>query len=238
VSDVAEHPRVALLTGAAGGMGRAIQRELESDGWVVIASDLPGTGVAYPVDLRDPAACIALVDTAVSDQGHLDLLVNNAATMYSGELTLADLERWWDTIDVNLSAPFRLARAALPALRRSRGQIINIASAAGVAADAGLSAYCSSKSGLIGLTKALALELAPEVRVNAIAPGNVDTPQQAVDAEAAGLSREELYAGYARTTPIGRILDPAEIGRLVVYLASETGFTGSCVHLNGGLLLV
>jgi NAD(P)-dependent dehydrogenase (short-subunit alcohol dehydrogenase family) len=107
-----------------------------------------------------------------------------------------------------------------------------------VAGGAGYSAYCASKSGLIGLTKALALELAPDVRVNAVAPGHVDTPQQRVDADAAGLTREELYAHYAEIIPIGRILQPAEIARLVSYLASETGYTGSTVHLNGGLLLV
>jgi NAD(P)-dependent dehydrogenase (short-subunit alcohol dehydrogenase family) len=158
--------------------------------------------------------------------------------MYYGELTLDDLDRWWDTIDVNLSAPFRLARAASPALKASQGQVINMSSVSGVAAGAGYSAYCASKAGLIGLTKALALELAPDVRVNAVAPGHVDTPQQRVDAEAAGLTRDELYAHYAKIIPIGRILHPAEVARLVTYLASETGYTGSTVHLNGGLLLV
>jgi 3-oxoacyl-[acyl-carrier protein] reductase len=219
-------------------MGRAIEHELESNGWTVASTDLPGCDVGYPIDLRDRAACTVLVDEVVADYGRLDLLINNAATMYHGELTLADLDRWWDTIDVNLSAPFRLARAAARALRLSRGQIINISSVMGVMAAPGFSAYCTSKSGVIGLTKALALELAPDVRVNAIAPGHVDTPQQAVDAEAAGVTRAELYAGYARSIPIGRILGPAEIGRLVAYLASETGYTGSCVHINGGLLLV
>jgi NAD(P)-dependent dehydrogenase (short-subunit alcohol dehydrogenase family) len=231
-------PGVALLTGAAGGMGVAIGRELAAGGWVVATTDLAGTPVGYPGDLREQGAAPALIEAVLGDHGRLDLLVNNAATMYHGDLTLDDLDRWWDTIDVNLSAPFRLARAAAGALRASRGQIINMASIMGVLGDAGFSAYCSSKSGLIGLTKALALELAPEVRVNAIAPGHVDTPQQAVDAEAAGLTRQELYAGYARTIPIGRILEPAEVGRLVTYLASETGYTGSCVHLNGGMLLV
>jgi len=219
-------------------MGRAISAGLLSDNWVVALSDLPGTGVSYPADLRDRAGCARLVDAVVSVHGRLDLLVNNAATMYHGNLTIADLDRWWDTIDVNLSAPFRLARAASGALRRNRGQIINMASAYGVMAAPGFSAYCASKSGVIGLTKALALELAPDVRVNAIAPGHVDTPQQAVDAEVAGLTRDELYDGYARTVPIGRILEPSEIGRLITYLASETGYTGACVHLNGGLLMV
>jgi NAD(P)-dependent dehydrogenase (short-subunit alcohol dehydrogenase family) len=205
----------------------------------VALTDLPGTGVAgYAADLRDPTACRGVVDDVIASSGRLDLLVNNAATMYHGELSLPDLERWWDTIDVNLSVPFRLARAACGPLRSTKGQIINVASSFGFTGAAGFSAYCASKSGLVGLTKALALELAPDVRVNAIAPGHVDTPQQAIDAAVAGVSRDELYARYGSTIPIGRILQPAEIARLVSYLALETGYTGSCVHLNGGMVLV
>jgi NAD(P)-dependent dehydrogenase (short-subunit alcohol dehydrogenase family) len=229
---------VALVTGAAGGMGVAITAELERAGWIVAASDLAGADTTWATDLRDPEACTELVDEVVSRHGRLDLLVNNAATMYHGELTVDDLDRWWETIDVNLSAPFRLARASSRYLRASGGQIINMASTFGVMAEAGFSAYCASKSGIIGLTKVLALELAPDVRVNAIAPGHVDTPQQAVDAAAAGLTRDELYAAYAKTIPIGRILHPSEIARLVVYLSSETGYTGACIHLNGGFVLV
>jgi len=226
--------RVAVVTGAAGGIGLAVCAGLAAAGWTVAATDLPGTSVRYEADLRDPAAAGALIGAVTGDHGRLDLLVNNAATMYHGELRAGDLDRWWDTIEVNLSAPFRLARAAVGHLRATRGQIINMASILGVTGEAGFSAYCASKSGIIGLTKSLARELAPEVRVNAIAPGDVDTPQQAVDAAAYGLTREELYARHARTVPIGRVLEPAEISRLICYLAGETGYTGSCIHLNGG----
>ncbi|HEY2693224.1 MAG TPA: SDR family NAD(P)-dependent oxidoreductase [Streptosporangiaceae bacterium] len=225
---------MAVVTGAAGGIGLAVCAGLAAAGWAVAATDLPGTSVRYEADLRDPAAAGALIGAVTGDHGRLDLLVNNAATMYHGELRAGDLDRWWDTIEVNLSAPFRLARAAVGHLRATRGQIINMASILGVTGEAGFSAYCASKSGIIGLTKSLARELAPEVRVNAIAPGDVDTPQQAVDAAAYGLTREELYARHARTVPIGRVLEPAEISRLICYLAGETGYTGSCIHLNGG----
>lgn len=225
---------MAVVTGAAGGIGLAVCAGLAAAGWTVAATDLPGTSVRYEADLRDPAAAGALIGAVTGDHGRLDLLVNNAATMYHGELRAGDLDRWWDTIEVNLSAPFRLARAAVGHLRATRGQIINMASILGVTGEAGFSAYCASKSGIIGLTKSLARELAPEVRVNAIAPGDVDTPQQAVDAAAYGLTREELYARHARTVPIGRVLEPAEISRLICYLAGETGYTGSCIHLNGG----
>ena len=225
---------MAVVTGAAGGIGLAVCAGLAVAGWTVAATDLPGTSVRYEADLRNPAAAGALIGAVTGDHGRLDLLVNNAATMYHGELRAGDLDRWWDTIEVNLSAPFRLARAAVGHLRATRGQIINMASILGVTGEAGFSAYCASKSGIIGLTKSLARELAPEIRVNAIAPGDVDTPQQAVDAAAYGLTREELYARHARTVPIGRVLEPAEISRLICYLAGETGYTGSCIHLNGG----
>jgi len=229
---------VALVTGADGGLGRALTDALDAAGWDVATTDVPAARSEFPADLRQPDAASALVAAVAAARGRLDMLVNNAATMYYGPLDLADLDRWWDTIDVNLGAPFRLVRAAASELRRTRGQVVNIASSHGVMAESGFSAYCSSKAGLIGLTKALALELAPAVRVNAIAPGDMDTPQQEVDAAAAGLTREELYAEYARTIPIGRIIDPAEVARLLVYLAGETGFNGSCIHLNGGSLLV
>jgi NAD(P)-dependent dehydrogenase (short-subunit alcohol dehydrogenase family) len=230
--------RVALVTGSAGGLGQALTAALESDGWTVAASDLPDTGAPFEADLREAEACRHLVQQVLAEHSRLDLLVNNAATMYHGPLDLADLDRWWDTISVNLSAPFRLSRAASAELHRTRGQIINMASIMASAAEPGFSAYCASKSGLVGLTKALARELAPHVRVNAIAPGHIDTPQQAIDAEVAGITREELYDSYARIMPVGRILTPGEVARLAVFLSNETGFTGSCVHLNGGLLMV
>ena len=230
----ADERRVAVVTGAAGGIGSAVCEGLTLAGWTVARTDRPGTSTQYELDLREQAAASTLIDAVIGQHRRLDLLVNNAATMYHGELQANELDRWWDTIEVNLSAPFRLARAAVGHLRTTRGQIINVASILGVTGEAGFSAYCASKSGIIGLTKALARELAPGVRVNAIAPGDVDTPQQAIDAAAYRLTREELYARHARTVPIGRVLEPAEISRLICYLANETGYTGSCVHLNGG----
>ena len=230
--------RVALVTGATGGMGLAVCAELSAAGWAVARSDMPGTKVEFEADLRRPEAAAEIVRSVIQAHHRLDLLINNAATMYHGDLVLEDLPRWWDTIEVNLSAPFRLARAAADELRRNEGQIINIASTLSVTGEAGFSAYCASKSGVLGLTKALARELAPKVRVNAVAPGDTDTPQQAVDAKAAGLTRAELYARHARSTPIGRILEPAEIARLLSYLAGETGYTGACIHLNGGKVML
>jgi NAD(P)-dependent dehydrogenase (short-subunit alcohol dehydrogenase family) len=230
--------RVALVTGATGGMGLAICADLSDTGWTVARTDLPGTDVEFEADLRKPETAAQIIRSVVREYGRLDLLINNAATMYYGALSLDDLQRWWETIDVNLSAPFRLARAAVDELRKNEGQIINLASTLSVTGEAGFSAYCASKSGLLGLTKALARELAPKVRVNAVAPGDTDTPQQAVDAEKAGLTRAELYERHAKNIPIGRVLAPEEIARLIRYLAHETGYTGCCIHLNGGKVML
>ena len=135
------------MTGAAGGLGRELVAALENDGWAVAPSDLPDSGVAWETDLRDADACDHLVARVIAEHSRLDLLINNAATMYHGPLDLGDLDRWWDTISVNLSAPFRLSRAASAELRRTGGQILNVASIMAFAAEPGFSAYCASKSG-------------------------------------------------------------------------------------------
>jgi NAD(P)-dependent dehydrogenase (short-subunit alcohol dehydrogenase family) len=230
--------RVALITGATGGLGTALTDAFRSAGWDVATTDLPSTTAEFGADLCDRDAPGAVISDVLGSRGRLDLLVNNAATMYYGLLDADDLPRWWKTIDVNLSAPFRFARAACGELKRTAGQIINVASSHGVKAEAGFSAYCASKAGVIGLTKALALELAPAVRVNAVAPGHMDTSQQLVDAAVRGITREELYDAYAHEIPIGRVLLPEEVARFVVFLSDETGYTGACLHLNGGTLLV
>jgi NAD(P)-dependent dehydrogenase (short-subunit alcohol dehydrogenase family) len=198
---------------------------------------VPGSNCEIEADLTEPATADHVVATVLEREGRLDLLINNAATMYYGNLDVDGLGDWWRTITVNLTAPMRLIRAARAALSQRRGQVINIASVFGIRPEAGYSAYCASKSGLIGLTKALALELAPAVRVNAVAPGHVDTAQQDVDARAAGVTRSELRARYATTIPIGRILEPLEVARFVAFLAQQDGFTGSCLALDGGHLL-
>jgi 3-oxoacyl-[acyl-carrier protein] reductase len=228
---------VALVTGAAGGIGTAIVAAFGTAGWTVAASDLPDTGVDYGYDLRDRDAAGALIDAVVADHGGLDLLVNNAASMTVLPLSVATMSQWWADIEVNLSAPFRLVRAAVEPLRKARGQVINVASVSGVYGEPGFSAYAASKAGLIGLTKSLARELAPDVRVNAVAPGHVDTPQLARDAEYAGITLEELHRRYEAEMPAGRLVRPEEVANLMVFLAGESGFTGACMHLNGGLLM-
>jgi NAD(P)-dependent dehydrogenase (short-subunit alcohol dehydrogenase family) len=236
-------PRVALVTGAAGGIGVAIVAALEAAGWTVAATDLDGvsTPSARPVDLvadlASRTACAGLVERTLARYGQLDLLVNNAATMTLAEPTPGTMDRWWRDFQVNLSAPLWLVQAAPPALREARGQVINMCSISALRGEPGFSAYSASKAGLLGLTRSLARELAPAVRVNALAPGPTDTPQLARDAEFQGLSMAELHAFYAGQMPIGRLVEPGEVAAGVAFLAGSAALTGECIQINGGMLM-
>lgn len=235
--------QVALITGAAGGIGRAIVTALLGDDWTVVATDLPGTpeipGVELnlPADLRERSACQEVVATVADRLGRLDLLVNNAATMTVVEPTVATMALWWRDIEVNLTAPLWLTQAAAPLLSDSLGQVINLTSISALRGEAGFSAYAASKAGLLGMTRSLARELAPSVRVNAVAPGPTDTAQLARDAEFNGVTLEGLHHLYTADMPIGRLVAPSEVADLVVYLARSRAITGECVQINGGMLM-
>jgi 3-oxoacyl-[acyl-carrier protein] reductase len=229
--------KVALVTGADGGIGTAITRRLEDEGWRVAAATR-ATG-EFAADVSDPAACNALVDAVVGAYGRLDLVVNNAAHMTLAPINEHPAEDWWRVIDTNLSGPFYLARRAAQALVDAQGSIVNISSRMGIAGGADGTAYAASKAGLIGLTKALALELAPEVRVNAIAPGPVDTPQLEVDARHNGRSLDAEREDAIASSPLRRLMSPTEVAGAVSFLVSPDGanYTGQVLSPNGGLLL-
>jgi NAD(P)-dependent dehydrogenase (short-subunit alcohol dehydrogenase family) len=146
------------------------------------------------------------------------------------------VDDWWRVVDTNLSGSFRLARAAAPHLSRTHGSIVFVSSEWGVTGWPNASAYAASKAGLIGLTKALARELAPSVRVNAVAPGVVDTPQLQVDADAAGVTIDEIRRRYAAAAPLGRIASPHEIAASIRFLVSPDAgyYTGQVLQPNGG----
>jgi NAD(P)-dependent dehydrogenase (short-subunit alcohol dehydrogenase family) len=256
VSNAVSAQRVALVTGAAGGIGTAIVAALETSGWTVAATDVTvtigtsangagggedgapsGRAVDVVADLASRAACAELIERVLAAHGRLDLLVNNAATMTLVEPTPATMDLWWRDFQVNLSAPLWLAQAALPALREARGQVINMCSVAALHGEPGFSAYAASKASLLGLTRSLARELAPGVRVNAVAPGPTDTPQLGRDAEYQGLTLPELHALYAGQMPIGRLVAPGEVAASVAFLADSAAFTGECIQVNGGILM-
>ncbi|MFI6070437.1 SDR family NAD(P)-dependent oxidoreductase [Actinoplanes sp. NPDC051343] len=241
--------RVALVTGAAQGMGAAHADRLAADGATVVVNDrVPGAaldevaarvgGVAMPADVRDPAAVTALVGAVERRFGRLDVLVANHAYMSMAPFLDHDPDDWWRIIETNLSGTFHLIRAAVPGMRsRGEGRVIVVSSGWGVTGWPEATAYAASKAGLIALVKTLGRELAPDgIIVNAIAPGVIDTPQLQVDADAAGRPLAEMHAEYARAIPIGRIGAPAEISAAVSLLADFRlqSMVGQIVQVNGG----
>jgi 3-oxoacyl-[acyl-carrier protein] reductase len=239
--------RAALVTGASGGIGAEIARALHAQGAAVIlsgtrrdaldtlAAELGERAHVCPADLRDPAATDALVAAAESAAGPLSILVNNAGlTRDMLALRMKD-EDWNAVLEVDLTAPFRLARAALRGmLRRRAGRIISISSIVGSTGNPGQANYAAAKAGLAGMTKALAQEVAARgITVNIVAPGFVQTPMTD------GLS-ETQRAKLSEAIPLGRLGQPADIAAAVVYLAStEAGWvTGATLHVNGGMAML
>jgi 3-oxoacyl-[acyl-carrier protein] reductase len=238
----------ALVTGASGGIGSAVARALAGQGarlalsgtraeaLEALKAELGGDHVVLPCDLGDGAAVDALVPSALEALGRLDILVNNAGVTRDN-LALRMKDEEWDTvIRVNLEAAFRLARAALkPMMLKQRfGRIISVTSVVGVTGNPGQANYAASKAGLIGMSKALAQEVASRgVTVNCIAPGFIASPMTAA------LSEAQTTALTARI-PAGRLGEGADIGAGVVYLASREAayVTGQTLHVNGGMAMI
>jgi 3-oxoacyl-[acyl-carrier protein] reductase len=239
--------KAALVTGASGGIGAAIARALHAQGAAValsgtrrealdaLAAELGERAFVCPADLADPAAPDALLATAEQAAGPLAILVNNAGmTRDMLALRMRD-EDWQAVLDVDLAAPFRLARAALRGmLRRRAGRIISISSIVGVTGNAGQANYAAAKAGLVGMTKALAQEVASRgITVNVVAPGFIATPMT-------DRLPEQQRTRLAEAIPLGRLGQPNDVAAAVVYLASdEAGWvTGATLHINGGMAMI
>ena len=239
---------VALVTGAAQGIGRATALRLAADGATVVANDRESSpeldevakacGVAAVADVSDHEAVQEMVARVEAGVGPVGLLVANAAYMSMGRFLEQDEADWWRHIDINLSGTFYLVRSVLPGMRRlSGGRIVIISSEWGVIGWPNATAYAASKAGLISLGKTLGRELAPEnIITNVVAPGVIDTPQLENDARDAGVSAEEIKARYAAETPLGRIGHPEEVAATVAFLAREgsAALVGQIVQPNGG----
>jgi len=231
--------RVALVTGGANGIGRAVCRHLLGSGWRVGIVDLPGSGLARHFAAR--AHNLMLIEgdvgeeetaaravAAITDRfGRLDGLVSNAGIMIRKPLRALTLAEWHRVIDTNLTATFLLARAAEPALRKSRGAIVTIASTRATMSEPNTESYSASKGGVVALTHSLAVGLGPDVRVNCVSPGWIETKDYAA-------LRHKDHAQH----PAGRVGKPQDVAELVAWLldGERSGFvTGANFVIDGGM---
>lgn len=236
---------VILVTGAARRVGAEIARELHAAGARValhfrrsrgdaetLAADLnamrPGSAAIFQADLLDSVTLPDLVSAVVERFGRLDGLVNNASSFFPTALGQIDEAAWFDLVGSNLKAPLFLAQAAAPHLKATGGAIINIVDIHAERPLKGYPLYCAAKAGLLGLTRALAVELAPAVRVNGVAPGAIEWPD---DGQFPAAERQAVVAH----TLLGRIGAPSDIARTVRFLLFDAPYiTGQIIPVDGG----
>jgi NAD(P)-dependent dehydrogenase (short-subunit alcohol dehydrogenase family) len=241
---------VALVTGAAQGVGHATALRLAADGYTVAVNDIVDDGrlseladriggVVAPADISNPDAVASMVADLHATTSGVEVLVANAAAMSMSPFLGADLDDWWHQIEVNLSGHFRLVQAVVPRMReRHRGRIVIVSSGWGVVGHPNATAYAASKAGLIALTKGLGRELAPQgILTNAIAPSYVDTEQLQVDADDAGISLEEMRDQYRALIPTHQLATADDIAAAVAYLAGPgaASMVGQVIQPAGGV---
>ena len=239
-----------LITGSSRGIGRAAAQAFLKEGARVAINGrteqsvdeaiehLSGQGdmVSAPGDIGTAGGCESAMNSAINGLGGLDILVNAAGILFTLTIEDSTEEVWDQTLNINLKGTFFCSKYAIPALRKSGGNIVNVSSDAGLIGEKELTVYCASKGGVVNLTRAMALELAPEVRVNCVCPGYVDTDmirRDYIDKAQDPRAVEEELNQYA---PLKRMANPEEVAEAILYLASESAgyVTGSALQIDGG----
>ena len=236
---------VVLVTGASSGIGAAIAIAFAEQGWDVMAAgrdearldevaEVSDRIVTWAGELETSEDCDDLIADTLDEFGRLDCLVNNAGVFVPADITETSDEDWRHTLTINLDVPFYLSRAAMPQLLQNEGSIINIASDWGVRGGARAVAYCASKGGLVLMTRAMARDHAADgVRINAICPGDIDTPMLTSEARAKGIDEDEYIEQAAAAIPSGRVGTPEEVAALALFLAGD-----GATHINGTAMLI
>jgi NAD(P)-dependent dehydrogenase (short-subunit alcohol dehydrogenase family) len=244
--------QVALVTGGAKGIGKATVARLVTEGARVVVVDLDETALAAlmrtsdpdqvsirAADVADEVALTSVVKDTERQFGRLTVLINNAGIQHAEALADVPIATWDRLLDVNLRAAFVAIQAAIPQLAAGGGAIVNVASMNGLVAEANVAPYSAAKAGLVNLTRAAAMELAPRgIRVNCVCPGMTDTSMfrsatLAVSSDPEGDLRQRL-----RRIPAGRLVEPAEVAAAIAFLASSdaSGITGASLAVDNGIL--
>ncbi|MEQ9395578.1 SDR family NAD(P)-dependent oxidoreductase [Haliea sp.] len=241
-------PKVAIITGASSGIGAATAAVFSQQGYQVVlagrneerlksAADNLDGAITWAGDLTNSQACNNLVEFTMSQFSRLDVLINCAGVIHRHTAEDTSDEQWANTMAVNLDAPFFLSRAAIRHMKKAGGTILNIASDWGLQGGELAAAYCASKGGLVLMTKAMALDHARDkIRINAICPGDVDTPMLKAESAQRGIDYEVAMTQNNADSPTGRITLPEEVAALCLYLASDSAaqITGTAIPIDGG----